>query len=267
MNKIMTAKAAILLILINCAAGNCWECEVIKLSTAETQDKKTDAVESILKQLNERTSGLQSYQAKVEYLFDQPLLESKTLRTGVLYFEKTGKESKLRIDFETLKQDEEKEQKYNEQYIFDGVWLTHIDYQIKTVKVYQMAEANKPADAFDLAARGFPIIGFTKTEELKKEFKIQLAEQKKGQSENLVELNLEVKPTSRYKDDYISVDFWINKEINLPARIVAETTEEDIYDIKFSNPKVNGKIDKNIFEFEIPKGYEKETIPLQKEYK
>ena len=223
-----------------------------------------DLVEMVLKQLNQKTAKLKSYQAEIKYLFKQPLFESQTLRTGVLYYQKSGRKSALRINFQTLKQDDENQQKYIEQYIFDGVWLTHIDYQIKEVKRYQQAEPNEPLDAFDLASRNFPIIGFAKVEKLEKQFEIKLVKQQKDKTKNFVQLHLKVKPASIYKDDYTAIDFWIDKKSHLPAKIAAVSTEEDIYEIKFVKPKVNEKIDKKVFDVKVPNGFGEEIIPLKK---
>jgi len=177
-----------------------------------------------------------------------------------LYYQKSGRESKLRINFQTLKQDDEKEQEYIEQYIFDGVWLTHIDYQIKHVQKRQLTEPNEPADAFELASQNFPIIGFSKVEDLKEQFEIKLVELEGKERQDFIKLHLKVKPDSIYKDDYTSIDFWIDKKLNLPAKIVAITTEEDIYQIKFLKAKVNRKLDEKVFEVKIPKGFGKPEI-------
>jgi outer membrane lipoprotein-sorting protein len=219
---------------------------------------------------------------QVEYLFKQPLLESETLRKGVLYYLKFDGKSKLRVNFQTLKQDDEKEQKYLEHFIFDGIWLTHIDYQIKAVKRHQLAEPNKPVeDVFDLASRNLPIIGFTKIEDLKKQFEIKLVPsaaeglaQQEKESVSVIpaqagihefsHLHLKTKPDSIYKDGYTSIDFWIDKKIFLPTKVIAVSTEEDIYEIKFLQPKINEKMDTKVFEFEVPKDFTVEIIPLKK---
>ncbi len=221
-------------------------------------------IEVVLEQLKKQTTELKSYSSQIEYRFIQPLLESETLRKGILYYQRSDGKSALRINFQTLKQDDEEEQKYIEQYIFDGVWLTHIDYQIKEVKRYQKAEPDEPVDAFELVSENFPIIGFSKVEELKKEFEIGLVEQQGGEAEDFVHLHLKVKADSIYKDDYTSIDFWIAKELYLPAKIVAVTTEEDIYEIKFLESKVNEKIDDKVFELKVPEGFNVETEPLKK---
>ncbi|MFQ6116195.1 MAG: hypothetical protein ACE5NG_19200, partial [bacterium] len=214
----------------------------------------TNSVEAILKQLKEKTTKLESYQAQLEYRFKQPLLESETLRKGILYYQKFDGKSRLRVNFQTLKQDDERQQKYIEHFIFDGVWLTHIDYQIRAVRRYQLAEPNKPVNAFDLAKRGLPIIGFTKIEDLKKQFEIKLVQQEKDKAEKFFHLHLKVKLDSIYRD-WPVIDFWIDKKLYLPAKVVAVSTEEDIYEIKFLQPKVNKEIVKKVFEFEIPKGF------------
>lgn len=245
--------------------STCWACGCKEdLLYDRPPEEETSPVETILEQLSQKTRELKSYEGKIEYLVSQPLFDSKTLRKGVLYYEKSDKKSKLRIDFQTLKQDDEKEQKYVKQYIFDGVWLTRIDYQIKNVQKRQLAEPNEPVDAFELASQNFPIIGFTKIEELRKQFEIKLVEQQGAKEEDFVRLALKVKPDSIYKDDYTSIEFWIDKKLYLPAKIVAVSTEEDIYEIKLLKPKVNKKLDKNVFDFKIPKGFGIEVTPLKK---
>jgi len=221
--------------------------------------------EKILKDLNRTLTTLESYCCQVKYLVSQPLFESKTLRTGNLYYKKAGENSNLRINFKTLKQDDEPEQKYPQEYIFDGVWLIHIDYKFKKTKHYQQAEPNAPADVFELAGRNFPLIGFSKNQDLKKDFSIKLIEQDKNNTASLAHLHLTVKSDSPYKDDYISADFWIDKKLNLPAKIIAVSTEKDIYEIEFLNPKINKEIDNKLFEVVVPKDFDKpEIIPLQK---
>jgi outer membrane lipoprotein-sorting protein len=280
--KIMT-KAVFALSL---AAGACLAWEHPKSCDVHQKDPKVDAV---LEQLNKKTGELESYQCRIEYEYIQPLLESRSLWRGVLYYSRSGRKSALRINFNTLKQEDEKEQKNVEQYIvvdgsrlthpnrqLNGVWLAHVDHQIEEAKYYQLAEpndSNEPVDVFDLASKNLPMLGFSKTEDLKKQFFIELVEQKKGTSEVFTQVNLKVKPNSVYKDDYISIDFWIDKKSGLPARIRAIKTEPeppygDIYDIRFLKAKVNKGIDKKVFEFKIPKGFgEPEVIPLPKKGK
>jgi outer membrane lipoprotein-sorting protein len=249
-------------------ASICWPGGSVE-SSAGCQGESTavSAIDKILKRLKQQTAKTQSYQGQVEYRFKQPLLESESLRKGVMYYQKFDGKSKLRMNFLTLKQDDEKEQKYVEHFIFDGVWLTHINYQVKAVRRHQVAELDKPVDAFELASKNLPIIGFTKIEDLKKQFEIGLVSQTESEPTPFIHLHLKVKPDSVYKDTYTCIDFWIDKKPYLPAEVVAVTTEEDIYQIKLLRPQLNKKIDEKVFEFEIPEGFTVEHIPLKKQDK
>ncbi|HUW20959.1 MAG TPA: hypothetical protein VMW16_16790 [Sedimentisphaerales bacterium] len=254
-------------VILLCAVGTCWPACCAKDSGPQCRKEvKADPVEKVLEELRQRTEQLESYQSQIEHSVKQPLapdIESTTLRKGVFYYQKVGAQSRLRINFETLRQDDEKERKYAEQFIFDGVWLTKIDYQIKQVTRKQLAEPNEPVDALELARRNFPIVGFTKVEELKKDFETTLVEQEEPGKDTLVQLHLKVKPDSVYKDDYTTIDFWVDKASGLPARIVAVTTADDIYEIRLLKPQVNKKIDGKVFDFKVPKDFTVDQTPLE----
>ena len=273
-----------------CAAGTCWAsvCDESP-GTSCRESTKADPVDAVLEKLNKRTLEIESYQGQIEYKYTQPSIESEALRKGVLYYWKSGTELVLRINFNALKQEDEKEQKYIEQYIvlngarlthrdyrFTGVWLVQIDYEIEAVQYYQLPEPNDPNEPFDvfrLASRNLPMLGFTEIDDLKKEFEIELIEQKKTKPEDFIQVHLKVKPNSIYKDDYVSIDFWIDRKLGLPVKVVAVKAEPeppfgDIYEIKFLNSKVNKGIDKKVFEFKIPRGFgEPDIIPLKKKGK
>jgi outer membrane lipoprotein-sorting protein len=224
---------------------------------------KLNPVDKVLEKLKKTTSELKSYEVQVEYVFSQPLFDSRSLRKGVLYYAKYGKKSRLKVDFRTMQQDDEKQKKYSEQFIFDGVWLIHIDAQIKHVKKVQLAEPNEPVDGFELVKRSFPIIGFSKVEELKKDFEITLLPQKQDELGLFTKLRMKVKSGSRYKDDYSSIDFWVDNKTSLPGRIVAVSTEEDVYEIRLLKAKVNQQIDEKLFDYVIPVGYTSDVITLE----
>jgi outer membrane lipoprotein-sorting protein len=252
----------------------------------QQENPKDDPVNIVLEKLNKTTSTLKSYQSQIEYKFLQPVLDSETLQKGVFYYAKSDEQSALSINFNTLKQDDEKEQKYVERFIIldgarlplsdrelKGIWLAILDYQIKEVKYYQLAEpndSNESTDVFDLVSKQFPMLGFSKIEDLKKHFEVNLVESENTESEKFIQVHLKVKPNSIYIDDYFSIDFWIDKKLNLPVKIIAvkstpEPPYRDIVEIKFLKPKVNKRIDKKVFELKIPKGFgEPEISPLER---
>ncbi|MHC4423353.1 MAG: hypothetical protein ACYSWR_01615, partial [Planctomycetota bacterium] len=128
--KIMKAFLILSVMAANCWAGGCSAPPDLQ----GCKKAKPDPVDNVLKQLREKTAELKSYQCFVEYEVNQPTFESRTLRKGVLYYKKkAGKDSALRINFATFKQDDEKEEKYIDQYIINGNWLTKIDYEFEGI--------------------------------------------------------------------------------------------------------------------------------------
>lgn len=220
-------------------------------------------VEQILKSLRESAGKLKTYSCKIEYVFSQPDFESQTLRSGMLYYQKGKKKSHLRINFDTLQQDDEKPQKYKDEYIFDGTWLIHLDYGIKSDTRRRLAEPNdseKTVDIFEMVSRQFPIIGFSSNEDLKKNFDISLVGPKGTDPNEPVHLKLKVKPESAYKDEYTVIDFWIDSKLKLPAKIVAKTTEDEYFRIRFLSAKVNKKLPRGVFKVKVPKSFGKPQI-------
>jgi outer membrane lipoprotein-sorting protein len=230
------------------------------------QPPEKSKLDDILSQLTKQTSNLKSYQAKIEYLFiqDPDLLDSKTLRKGRLYYKKDQAGSKLRVDFNTLKQDDADEEKHIEQFIFDGVWLTKIDYQLEKVDFYQQAEEDKPIDVFEFISHRFPMVGFTKTEHLHKQFEITPIPQKEAKSSDFIGLRLKINKDSIYEDDYKTIDVWIDNESFLPAKLVATSIEGDIYDIQLLDTKVNKKMKNTVFKVETPEHFSKNREPLKR---
>ena len=293
MNKRMVLKVVLIMLWM---VGACLSsqdnttCKYSKNSSAkQLTKKKASEVDAVLEQLNEKTSKLVSFQAQVEYKFVQPLLESEKLQKGVLYYSKFGNDSKLRLNFLTSRIDDEDEEKYREEYIlldgaelpspdrkFKGIWAVQIDYEMEAVRYIQLTESsdpNKPTDVFDLVNNNFPMIGFSKIEDIKKQFDITLVKPKKSESEDFTQVHLKVKPNSVYKDSYVSIDFWIDKKLGLPVKIVTVSTEpatepvelKDVSEIKFLKPEFNGKINKNVFDLKIPSGFDEPDIqPLSK---
>lgn len=293
MNKRIVTKVVLILFLMVSACLNSQDNTTCKCpncnNTKQLTKAQVDEVDVVLEQLNKKTSKLVSFQAQVEYKFIESLLESEKMQKGVFYYSRFGNDSKLRLNFKTSRIDDEDEEKYREEYIlldgadlpspgrkFEGIWAVQIDYEMESVRYIQLTEAtdpNKPTDVFDLINNNFPMIGFSKIEDIKKQFEISLVKQKKSESEDFTQVHLKVKPNSVYKDSYVSIDFWIDKKLGLPVKIVTVSTEpatepvesKDVSEIKFIKPKFNKKIDKKVFDLKIPAGFDEPDIqPLSK---
>ena len=238
---------------------------ITDIAGAEEKPLKDLTVDEILDRLTKSNKSLKSYQAGMTYTFiqDPDLINSTTIRKGNIYYLKAKKRSDLLIDFVTIKQDDADQEKHIEKYFFDGVYLKIFDFQNKTVNTYQKAEKDKPQNAFDLVGTEFPMVGFTKPELLKSQFNIALAKRTKTTPPGVIAIKLDVKRGSIYEKEYKTIDFWIDKNTFLPARLVTTSTGGDIYDITLINANINKKLPKGIFKLETPKDFSENIHPLK----
>jgi hypothetical protein len=230
--------------------------------TAEPNSKAapTSPIDDILTRLNKNLADMKSCRLDLTWTFTQPLLETSTTRKGVLMYMQGKERSRMRINFTSFQQDKEAAQPLREEIIFDGVWLTRIDYQLKEIKRDQLARDDKPLHAFQLLSGKMPLVGFGSVEDLKKQFDIALVEK----SDAMIHLALKPRPDSEYRKDYKTIDIYTKASSALPQRIRAVTPDDDVSEITLA---VEGPQDvaENAFAFEQPRDFTIVSKPLKDE--
>ena len=249
--------------IMTARADSC--CAAAQDANTPTDSAQESPLQTILNRLEDNANKLLSCTSKIEYLFiqDPDLLDAHALRKGTMYYLKSEDRSRVRINFETLKQDDFDEEKRPEVYLFDGVWLTKVDYALEQIDMYQQSPEDKPLDAFDFISHHFPLVGFSGSKRFETEFEVRLADT--TEDPNLTLLHLEVRDKSRYSKDYKRIEFWIDNTLYLPRRVRALSTQGDIYDIRFVDIQTNKKVEKKAFAIETPGHFRKNTEPLKQE--
>jgi hypothetical protein len=203
-----------------------------------------------LQKLNQSVKNIKNLSAQIEYIHAQPLFETKTVRTGKIFYVKDANCSRLRINFLTLKQDDANEQNYREDYIFDGWKLTKIDSQSKSAITEQLAK-DKAIEPFELVQDYFPIVGFDEPAKLGEQFEITVI------AGSVPQLKLIPKENSRYCKSYKQVDCKLNPENYLPVEFVASTCDDEEITIKLTQTDLQKTIDKTTFDLNIPADFTK----------
>jgi hypothetical protein len=250
--------AALSLVNIACAS----DANQVAPTVAEPNRQSLTAspVDDILTRLNRNLADLKSCRLELSWKYTQPLLETSTTRKGILLYLQGKERSRLRINFTSFQQDKEPAQPLREEIIFDGVWLTRIDYQLKEIKRDQLARDEKPIHAFQLLSGKIPLIGFGSVDDLKKQFGIMLAEK----STDTIHLVLTPRPDSEYKKDYKTIDIYTKASAALPERIQAVTPDDDISEITLAvaGPQ---EVKESAFESEAPRDFTIISKPLKDE--
>jgi outer membrane lipoprotein-sorting protein len=162
-----------------------------------------------------------------------------------------------------MQQDDFDPVKQREEYLFDGVWLTRINYKLQQVDLFQQAPEDNPMGVFDLISHNFPLIGFSNINDIKKNFDISLPPKTSDPNEPTC-LELKVKKESDFNSDYVKIKIWINKEFYLPEKIIAYTPQGDEHHIEFKHMEVNKKLKNAVFAVETPAHFRKNIEPLDK---
>jgi len=206
-------------------------------------------INNIIEKLNRTANNLANLSAKIEYTHAQPLFETQTIRTGKLFYAKDANNSLLRINFLTIKQDDSAQQNYREDYIFDGIKMTKIDYQSKSATSEQLAKENK-IEPFELVQNYFPIIGFAKPDELTEQFDIKL--QQKTGKQNFDTLLLIPKESSGFFKTYKQVEIKIDSKNFLPNDFFALTCEDEKITIRLTQIDTSIAVKRDVFDIVIP---------------
>jgi hypothetical protein len=206
------------------------------------EPNSTAQIKNIIENLNMAADNLKNLSAKIEYTHAQPLFDTQTIRDGKMFYVKDVNFSALRINFLTLKQDQSKKQSYKEDYIFDGMKLTKIDYQTKSAATEQLAE-EEPIEPFELVQDYFPIIGLTKNNQMAEQFNITAVQNT---------LFLKPKENSRFFKIYKEIEIKIDPDNNLPFNFSAITAEDEQITIKLSQIDTSKVIKKSVFDVIMP---------------
>jgi outer membrane lipoprotein-sorting protein len=207
-------------------------------------------IDKAIEELDRKVRSIETLRCGVLYRFSQPLFESQSVRTGEFLYCKTPQ--RVRVNFETLQQDDEEARPYREQYILDGGQLVHVNYAIRQVKRYARSEPNEPVDASGLGAGGLGLLGLTGLDRLRRQFEIALADDDGDRPEDTVCLRLRPRGDSIYREDFTRVEILANTKSGLPEKVTAVSTQDDVYEIRLLDARVNRKLDDGAFEPAVP---------------
>ncbi|MFA5291682.1 MAG: hypothetical protein WC496_01460 [Phycisphaerae bacterium] len=200
-----------------------------------------------IEKLNSAVAKLRQLTAQVEYIHAQPLFDTQTIRTGDIFYVKDVNCTALRMNFLTIKQDQSPRLNYREDYIFDGMKLTKIDYQGKSAITEQLSK-DKPIEPFELVQDYFPIIGLAKPDEMTGQFNITVSQSV---------LCLIPKENSKFFKTYKHIEITINPVNSLPCDFSAVTSEDEKITIKLSQIDTSTAVKNSVFDMNIPADFVK----------
>jgi outer membrane lipoprotein-sorting protein len=233
-----------------------------------------DQADKLLKKTAEAVNNLHSISAGLEYTVyeDNGIFETTTVYSGSFDFSKLpfdpnapapdellpdAPKELAAIHFTTKSVDGAKPVSEETKYIFDGAWLTKIDYPLKEVTRIQTAPANKRLKAIELFSDMIPVSVFTDSSKLLAEYEVKLV------SECEAGAVISLKPKKKVSAELLTIE--LNKTNGLFTKITTTLKDGGKNTLSFSNLKLNELLQKERFNAETPAGFTENINPREEE--
>lgn len=258
-------------------SGTIWLVLLTSFSYAQTEPKGSQAakraapsVEEILTRLERRSDGLRDIRCKIRFVVEDKMDLTKQTKDGRILLLMGEPNPKFMIHFEKSRQDGVFGKK--EWFLFDGRWLHEARERLRQVTRTEITRPGEKVDFFDIETAPIPLPFGQKKEKILKNFTVKWMPPADGDPKNCDHLACEPKPDSPVARRYDTLDFYIDREIHLPRRIVTTGSEgmiikrADFPDLSLGSINV-GLTDKDFARPAAWKGYEEVVEPLPPENK
>ena len=180
-------------------------------------------IDGILTRLEKRSDGLTDIRCSVRLVEDDQMNLSKQTKHGRILFMITEPNPHFMIHFDKTEVDGILGKK--EWYLFDGRWLYQALERLQQVTKQEIAAPGEKIDMFNLERTPFPVPFGQKKETMLRHFDIKLMPPSGGDPPGTDHLVCVPKTDSEMRRRYDRVEFFVLKDVHLPARIVVTRNE------------------------------------------
>jgi hypothetical protein len=202
-----------------------------------------------------------------QYAIDEA--SEASVKIGEIWYRQEAPVGKFLIHFEE-KLASGRRDVIDERHFFDGQWYTEINSRTKTCIRRQIRKPDDRTDPYRVGG-AFPLPFGQKKEEILRDFTVTLRPPSDKDPDDTDRVRLTPRPDTRVAEDYVRLDFWVQKGgrvDGLPVKVEAAKKKGDgrldsYLTITFRDPELNRGINDSRFEADCPAGYIQEEHPLQ----
>lgn len=180
-------------------------------------------VDEMLTQLQARSDGLADIRTPVRFVEEDRVNLVTRTKVGTVTFLMSKPNPRFLIYFERTEVDGVLGKR--EWYLFDGRWLYEVVERIGQVTQSEIAAPGQTIDLFDLESTPFPLPFGQKKEAILKNFSVSLQAPQPGDPPDTDHLLCEPKADSGFHGKYDSIEFFVNRKLHLPTRIVVSKSD------------------------------------------
>jgi len=186
-------------------------------------DAAAKRIDEILTNLQKRSDGLKDIRCKVRFVEDDQLNLSKRTKWGQILFMMAEPNPNFLVHFEKSEADGVLGKQ--EWYLFDGRWLYQVLERIKQITKQEVVRPGERVDFFDLEKAPFPLPFGQKKDTIQRNFDVALVPPAKGDPPDTDHLVCTPKPESHLYREYNKLEFFVDKHVHLPRRVVVTKDE------------------------------------------
>ncbi len=233
-------------------------------TTAAAQAAVSPEVDQILTRQEKASDAIKDLQADIRHELYQVIPDDRQVKLGFIRYRAAGKRQNARfmVSFDTLIHEDLKVNQ-KEWFCFDGRWWREIREQTKTAIDHEVVAPDEKIDSFKLEESPLPLPFGQKKADILKNFNVTLIKPEKSDPADTDHLLLIPKPGGKFVKQYERLEFWIDRKLNLPIRIVAADRHANVTTDDFKNLKINTGIPEKQLWIDIPEGYGYEKVPLE----
>lgn len=227
-----------------------------------TRPAVSNEIERILDRLEKKRTKIKDLEAKLVYADFNKVIVEKTIRDGMIRFKAATAKGQARfmVHFRTIRYEDEPKPKLRRKwYCFDGRRLRIVKERGKSVVDREVVKPGATIDPFALGGP-FPVPFGHKKSEMLKHFQISLIPPTKQEKGKIDHLLLTPWPRTKLAKEYKRIEYWVDRKLDLPTKIVSEDHHKVEITATFSKIKLNKKLkDKDLWK-QVPRGYTHEII-------
>ena len=234
-------------------------------AVAADEEKAIARIDEILTAQQKQSDGLKDIRCAVKFTEDDRVNLTRRIKTGKIMFMVTAANPNFMIHFDKVEVDDVVGKQ--EWYLFDGRWLYTALERLKQVTKQEIAREGQRIDMFDLENAPFPLPFGQKKDSILRNFDVSLVPPAADDPEGVDHLMCIPKPDSPMSRKYNSLEFFIRRDMHMPAKIIA--TKNDGYEVNIAEfpdlaPKsINAGVkDRDFVKPSAWSGYKEEVEPL-----
>ena len=233
---------------------------ILPLHRAHAQP--TPQVVAVLDSLERAGDKITDLQTDLRFETFNTVLEDRITKTGRLLYKKQDPNALFLVRFDRLSQGGVTNEN-REWHLFDGNWYIEAREMTRQVIRREIVRPGEKINPFELGKGPFPLpFGQKKTEMLQR-FDIVLLPTSGNEPPASAHLKCVPKAGEELADKYLALHLFVDQKTDLPAKIIAEQTDDNVVTVWFDKLRVNPGLPGS--QFQLPPEAAKwdvETEPL-----